>query len=70
MHDFFATARFTLAPQGVPLPDRESTPPMSAIMRSFGEAEIVPFAPPTSAGRKLRSRSGRSRSRRRQFSVL
>jgi hypothetical protein len=70
MHDFFATAKFTLTPGGIPLPDGESTPPMAAIMRSFGDAEIIPFAAPVSAGRKLRARSIRARTRRRASSAL
>jgi hypothetical protein len=69
MHDFFATAKFTLSPGSIPLPDGESTPPMQAIMSSFGEADIVPFAPAQFAARNSRSRQTRSR-RRPSSSVL
>ncbi|HET7535184.1 MAG TPA: hypothetical protein VFJ90_01925 [Candidatus Didemnitutus sp.] len=62
MHDFFATAKFTLSPGCIPLPDGESTPPMQAIMRSFDDAEIIPFSAARVFWTKTRkARSGRSR---------
>jgi hypothetical protein len=62
VHDFFATAKFTLSPASIPLPDGESTPPMQAIMRSFGEAEIIPFALPRGSWAKShKARAGRGR---------